>query len=64
MIQQGKWAPIATCLLERAALARHWLSERAEAEIVVISHGCFLHFLTDDWINAVNPQGRLLFTLY
>ncbi|RBR21966.1 uncharacterized protein FIESC28_04679 [Fusarium coffeatum] len=55
-IKQGKWAPIAACLLERAALARRWLSERAEAEVVVISHGCFLHFLTDDWVNAVNSQ--------
>ncbi|KAJ4129115.1 hypothetical protein NW768_007646 [Fusarium equiseti] len=55
-VKQGKWAPIAACLLERAKLARRWLSERPESEIVVISHGCFLHFLTDDWVNAVNPQ--------
>ncbi|KAF5703469.1 histidine phosphatase clade-1 [Fusarium globosum] len=53
---KGKWAPTAACLLERAQLARQWLSERPEAEIVVISHGCFLHFLTDDWVNAINPQ--------
>ncbi|KAF5980325.1 histidine phosphatase superfamily, clade-1 [Fusarium bulbicola] len=55
-LKQGKWAPTAACLLERAELARQRLSERPEAEIVVISHGCFLHFLTDDWINAINPQ--------
>ncbi|KAG4259349.1 hypothetical protein FPRO03_13025 [Fusarium proliferatum] len=53
---KGKSAPTAARLLERAQLARQWLSERPEAEIVVISHGCFLHFLTDDWVNAINPQ--------
>ncbi|RGP71762.1 histidine phosphatase clade-1 [Fusarium sporotrichioides] len=53
---KGRWASTAASLLERAKQARSWLSERPEAEIVVISHGCFLHFLTDDWVNAVNPQ--------
>jgi hypothetical protein len=27
---------------------------------VVVSHGCFLHFLTNDWVNAVNSDGGLL----
>ncbi|KUM66111.1 hypothetical protein ACN42_g987 [Penicillium freii] len=53
-IKQGKWAPAAGRLLERAQLAREWLSQRPEKEIVVVSHGCFLHFLTDDWVNADN----------
>ncbi|KIL92243.1 hypothetical protein FAVG1_04651 [Fusarium avenaceum] len=55
-IKEDKWAPVASSLLKRAQIARQWLSERQEAEIVVITHGCFLHFLTDDWINAVNSQ--------
>ncbi|PIG79139.1 hypothetical protein AARAC_007716 [Aspergillus arachidicola] len=55
-IKQGKWAPVASRLLERAQLARQWLSQRPEKEIVVVSHGCFLHFLTDDWVNAVNSH--------
>ncbi|KAJ5983302.1 hypothetical protein N7481_005401 [Penicillium waksmanii] len=55
-IKQGKWAPIAKRLLERAQSARQWLSQRSEKEIVVVSHGCFLHFLTDDWVNAVNSH--------
>ncbi|KAM0321202.1 hypothetical protein ACHAPQ_009588 [Fusarium lateritium] len=55
-IKEDKWAPVASSLLKRAQVARQWLSERPEAEIVVITHGCFLHFLTDDWINAVNSQ--------
>ncbi|KAK4866179.1 hypothetical protein LT330_008520 [Penicillium expansum] len=55
-IKQGKWAPVMGRLLERAQLAREWLRQRPEKEIVVVSHGCFLHFLTDDWVNAVNSH--------
>ncbi|KAK6832159.1 hypothetical protein RU639_002664 [Aspergillus parasiticus] len=55
-IKQGKWAPVASRLLERAQLARQWLSQRYEKELIVVSHGCFLHFLTDDWVNAVNSH--------
>ncbi|KAF4435881.1 hypothetical protein F53441_13389 [Fusarium austroafricanum] len=53
---KGKWGSTKSSLLERAQVARKWLSERPETEIVVICHGCFLHFLTDDWFNAVNMQ--------
>lgn len=53
--QQGKNAATTTKLLERARLAREWLSQRPEKEIVLVTHGCFLHFLTDDWVNSVNP---------
>ncbi|KAJ5317765.1 hypothetical protein PENANT_c004G08181 [Penicillium antarcticum] len=33
----------------RARDARNWLKNRPEKEIVVVSHGNFLHFLTEDW---------------
>ncbi|TVY77087.1 putative phosphatase [Fusarium oxysporum f. sp. cubense] len=56
-IKEGKWAPAIGSLRKRAEVARQWLSERPETEIVVVTHGCFLHFLTDDWVNAVNPDG-------
>jgi hypothetical protein len=59
-VQEGKWAPAIGSLIKRAEVARQWLSERPETEIVVVTHGCFLHFLTDDWVNAVNPDGMLL----
>lgn len=55
--QEGRWGPSARTLLERAQVARGWLMKRPEREIVVVSHGCFLHFLTDDWVNSINPQG-------
>ncbi|KAF5721554.1 histidine phosphatase clade-1 [Fusarium globosum] len=56
-IKEGKWAPVVGSVLERARAARQWLSERPESEIVVVTHGCFLHFFTDDWVNSVNPDG-------
>ncbi|KAL9572360.1 hypothetical protein ACKAV7_003561 [Fusarium commune] len=56
-IKEGKCAPIIGSLMKRAEAARQWLSERPEREIVVVSHGGFLHFLTDDWVNAINPAG-------
>ncbi|RBQ78521.1 hypothetical protein FVER14953_07713 [Fusarium verticillioides] len=58
--EEGKWAPVVGSISERARAARQWLSERPESEIVVVTHGCFLHFFTDDWVNSVNPDGMLL----
>ncbi|KAF5964043.1 histidine phosphatase superfamily, clade-1 [Fusarium bulbicola] len=55
-VKEGKWAPAIDSILERARAARQWLSERPESEIVVVTHGCFLHFFTDDWVNSVNPD--------
>jgi hypothetical protein len=34
--------------------------QRPEEEIVLVSHGYFLHFLTDDWIDSLNTHGMLL----
>ncbi|KAI1192372.1 histidine phosphatase superfamily [Nemania serpens] len=54
--QQGKWTPTVEMLLERGKRARRWLRRRPEKNILVVSHGCFLHFLTDDWVDAVNSH--------
>lgn len=48
------WAPRPERLEERARAARRWLRElgrssSADAEIAVVTHGGFLHFLTQDW---------------
>lgn len=51
----SKWAPRVDALEERAREARVWLRELArksggeDDEIVVVTHGGFLHFLTQDW---------------
>lgn len=52
----SRWAPTPERLEERAGGARRWLRDLGrksgdgeDAEIVVVTHGGFLHFLTQDW---------------
>ena len=47
-----KWAPTATAIERRARDARLWLQQRPEKEIVVVTHGGFLHYFTEDWTNS------------
>ncbi|KAJ5775588.1 phosphoglycerate mutase-like protein, partial [Penicillium nucicola] len=45
----GRYEGTMEKLRTRARDARIWLKNRPEKEIAVVSHGNFLHFLTDDW---------------
>lgn len=47
-VKTGKWSPDPTAITERAKVARQWLRNRPEKEIVVVTHGGFLHYLTED----------------
>ncbi|KAF2092343.1 phosphoglycerate mutase-like protein [Saccharata proteae CBS 121410] len=47
--KKGPWAPTAEALAERARVARNWLREQKADEIVVVTHGGFLHYFTEDW---------------
>ena len=53
--KKGRWAPTAGALEKRAKEARQWLKARPEKEIIVVTHGGLLHYLTEDWTdyNAV-----------
>lgn len=64
------WAPRPEKLEERARGARRWLRELgrggrggrgggADAEIAVVTHGGFLHFLTQDWDGMDVARGTL-----
>ncbi|OAX82876.1 hypothetical protein ACJ72_02773 [Emergomyces africanus] len=55
--KQGKWAPSAEAIANRAREARRWLKARPEKEIVVVSHGGFLHYFTEDWQDSMLYQG-------
>ena len=46
---EGKWAADAHSIEARAREVRQWLKARPEKVIVVITHGGFLHYLTEDW---------------
>lgn len=45
----GQWAPDGQSLKERGRRARHWLRLRPEKHVVAVTHGGFLHYLTDNW---------------
>ncbi|THY90442.1 PGAM-domain-containing protein [Aureobasidium pullulans] len=47
--KEGRWAPDRATVQKRAAKLRSWLYNRKEEIVVVVSHGGFLHALTEDW---------------
>ena len=56
-VKTGKWAPTAEVIIKRAREARQWLKARPEDEIVVVTHGGFLHYLTEDWSDYKKAWG-------
>ncbi|KAL1966934.1 hypothetical protein VTN77DRAFT_3678 [Rasamsonia byssochlamydoides] len=53
----GKWAPTSVALKNRAREARRWLKARPEKEIVLVTHGGFLHYFAEDWEDSSLYQG-------
>jgi broad specificity phosphatase PhoE len=45
----GYWAWEREAIMKRAADVRSWLYNRPEEHILFVTHGAFLHFLTEDW---------------
>ena len=45
--KKGRWAATSSAIEKRAREARVWLRGREEDDIVVVTHGGFLHFLTE-----------------
>jgi broad specificity phosphatase PhoE len=57
-----RWAPSASKIEVRAREARRWLrnlgmKSGADAEIVVVTHGGYLHYFTEDWTGHVKSSG-------
>ena len=57
----GKFAPDAISIEKRAKEARQWLKARPEKEIVVVTHGGFLHYFTEDWSDSGKFWGMFEF---
>ncbi|SLM41064.1 Histidine phosphatase superfamily, clade-1 [Lasallia pustulata] len=51
--KKGKWADDAEAIEARAKETRKWLQARPEKEIVLVTHGGFLHYFTGDWSDSV-----------
>ncbi|KAH9882266.1 hypothetical protein J1614_001438 [Plenodomus biglobosus] len=47
--KHGYWAYEKQAILKRAADFRNFLFQRPEKQIVLVTHGAFAHFLTEDW---------------
>ncbi|KAF2021007.1 phosphoglycerate mutase family protein-like protein [Aaosphaeria arxii CBS 175.79] len=46
--KQGQYAYTKEAILKRAAGLRSWLYQRPEKNIILVSHGAFMHFFTED----------------
>ena len=55
--KMGKWAATSTAIEARAKEARVWLRDRPEEEVVVVTHGGFLHFLTEVGYSGTTDGG-------
>ncbi|EME48841.1 hypothetical protein DOTSEDRAFT_67786 [Dothistroma septosporum NZE10] len=55
--KRGRWAPTATAIQSRAGEARLWLMNRPEKEIIVVTHGGFLHYFTEDFSDTARFVG-------
>ncbi|KAI0550351.1 histidine phosphatase superfamily [Xylaria curta] len=53
----GKYATDKPIVEARAAELRSWLFQRPEARIVCVTHGAFLHYLTEDWTGDDPERG-------
>jgi hypothetical protein len=42
---------------QRAVTLRNWLWERSESAIVLVTHGAFWHYLTEDWASFSPNHG-------
>ncbi|PSN73627.1 phosphoglycerate mutase-like protein [Corynespora cassiicola Philippines] len=49
----GPFSPHSRHLSERCKKARHFLRQQDKAEIAVVTHGALLHYLTEDWYQAM-----------
>ncbi|KAK1810485.1 hypothetical protein LTR12_015138 [Friedmanniomyces endolithicus] len=55
--KRGRWDPLPPAIEARAKEARLWLMARPEKEVVVVTHGGFLHFFTEDWSDSARFCG-------
>ncbi|TVY55549.1 putative phosphatase SPAC5H10.03 [Lachnellula cervina] len=55
--KKGEYEASLEAVQKRAAALRCWLWKRPEENIALVTHGAFLHYLTEDWRGLVVPRG-------
>lgn len=53
----GEWGSTDDVVTKRAAKVRQWLKARPEKNIVVVTHGGLVHYLTQDWTGDGKFEG-------
>ncbi|PYH88711.1 phosphoglycerate mutase-like protein [Aspergillus ellipticus CBS 707.79] len=56
--KKGIYAPTLSAVHQRAAEFRRWLYKRPEQHIALVSHGGFMHYLTEDWSTYDKSKGE------
>ncbi|KAI9887703.1 MAG: hypothetical protein M1823_000452 [Watsoniomyces obsoletus] len=51
-VKTGRYGPTIEAIEARAKAARQWFKKRPEKTIVVVTHGGFLHYFTEDWADS------------
>lgn len=54
----GPFAPQTDFVSRRVEKARRFLQRRSEREVVVVTHGSLLHYLTEDWVGSLTGCGK------
>ncbi|KAF2116117.1 histidine phosphatase superfamily [Lophiotrema nucula] len=53
----GRYVPRADIVTSRAQMSRRFLQCREEQQVAVVTHGSFLHFLSEDWMEYAKFGG-------
>lgn len=56
-LQKGIYGSTLKDVRQRAAELRTWIYNRPEEHIALVTHGGFLHYLTEDWTGYVKGKG-------
>ncbi|KAI9787844.1 MAG: hypothetical protein M1816_007411 [Peltula sp. TS41687] len=56
-VKTGRNEPTPDAIEARAKAARQWLKSRPEKNIVLVTHGGFLHYFTEDWTDSNRLPG-------
>lgn len=68
----NKWSPSSEALTKRAKEARIFIRDKVlemqkegaeDPEVVVVTHGGFLHYFTEDWEDSSTYNGELFIPL-
>ncbi|KAJ5732874.1 phosphoglycerate mutase family protein-like protein [Penicillium manginii] len=61
-LKKGINAPTLSAVRSRASRLRNWIYNRPEKHIALVTHGGFLHYLTEDWNGYEKANGIGLVT--